>query len=425
MRAWDNMEATTIAIPNHFSFKDHNIFSCEQALNIFDWSLNNQKVLIDFSGCNSANYQTLSLVALYVWHLKCHGCHVEFNYSHNDEGASKMWVLMGARGWHHILVNENQQFNGNEFKPLIALRKQSDFSLALSKAEAYTKNFDVEYEKTLRYVISELLYNTLEHGKSYCMLQSRQLRVPSIIQFTWYKRRNELQFIIADIGIGIKKHLEQTYEPFVDDESAIKKAIRPQVSGTFGISDPYKSKDNAGVGLYISSNIVRRLNAEMHIISGNGLVHISPRDITSSTINSYWPGTFVVVSVSLSGHARINLHKMMAEFREAAANELSGAEQVENENRHYLSINNYFGPFAEDKASAVKYRNNYLMPVVERGENIVIDFSDVSSAPHSFLSALLATVIKRMGMSAYKKIKIMNADPEIRETIDYILDENT
>ncbi len=37
----------------------------------------------------------------------------------------------------------------------------------------------------------------------------------------------------------------------------------------------------------------------------------------------------------------------------------------------------------------------------------------------------IATPIKQMGMNAYKKLKIINAEPEIRETIDYILDENT
>ena len=88
-------------------------------------------------------------------------------------------------------------------------------------------------------------------------------------------------------------------------------------------------------------------------------------------------------------------------------------------------MSNIFGPFAEDKEAAIKYRNNHLMPAVEQDEDILMDFADVKSAPHSFLSALLATAIGRMGMKAYKKIKIVNAAPEIRETIDYILDENT
>nr|VFJ43407.1 MAG: hypothetical protein BECKDK2373C_GA0170839_100548 [Candidatus Kentron sp. DK]VFJ52875.1 MAG: hypothetical protein BECKDK2373B_GA0170837_10405 [Candidatus Kentron sp. DK] len=58
------------------------------------------------------------------------------------------------------------------------------------------------------------------------------------------------------------------------------------------------------------------------------------------------------------------------------------------------------------------------MPAVERGEDILVDFSDVVSAPHGFLSALLATPIGCMGMKAYKRIKIINAAAEIRETVE-------
>ncbi|WP_222860938.1 hypothetical protein [Vibrio cholerae] len=47
------------------------------------------------------------------------------------------------------------------------------------------------------------------------------------------------------------------------------------------------------------------------------------------------------------------------------------------------------------------------------------------SAPHSFLSALLASPIKSLGMVSFKRIKIINASPEIRETIDFIFDDNT
>lgn len=65
------------------------------------------------------------------------------------------------------------------------------------------------------------------------------------------------------------------------------------------------------------------------------------------------------------------------------------------------------------------------MPNIDLDKKIIIDFEHIKSAPHSFLSALLATPVKRLGMKAYKKISILNASPEIRETIDYIMDENT
>jgi len=115
----------------------------------------------------------------------------------------------------------------------------------------------------------------------------------------------------------------------------------------------------------------------------------------------------------------------MAELREVAGREISRSEKEESSNRQLLVVNNYFGKHAEDKDAAITHRNRYLLPAIEEGRSILIDFNNVENAPHSFLSALLATPIKRLGMDAYKKIKIVNASPEIRETIDFILDENT
>lgn len=71
-------------------------------------------------------------------------------------------------------------------------------------------------------------------------------------------------------------------------------------------------------------------------------------------------------------------------------------------------------------------RDTKLLPAIDEGKSLEIDFDEVELAPHSFLSALLAAPIRKYGgMQAYKNIKIIHADSVIRETIDYILDENT
>jgi hypothetical protein len=147
---------------------------------------------------------------------------------------------------------------------------------------------------------------------------------------------------------------------------------------------------------------------------------------TAATLMQSWPGTFALVNLRLSKTVTgIDLHKMMSEFRDAAARELSVAEKLEQDNRLHVSIASHFGTYAEDKQAAIDYRNRELIPAVNASKDIVVDFDTVVSAPHSFLSALLATPIRLTGMQAYKSIKIINAAPEIRETIDFILDENT
>ena len=78
------------------------LYDFEDTLRLFDWTLTNQQVLIDLSGCQQANYQALSLLVLYVWQLRIQGCYVVFKFG-KQTGASKMWRLMGATGWSQVL----------------------------------------------------------------------------------------------------------------------------------------------------------------------------------------------------------------------------------------------------------------------------------------------------------------------------------
>lgn len=424
-RKIEREKTLTLTLPPTFAFKRQGAIDFDSYLKFFDWSVRDRPVRVDFTKCKSANYQALSLLVLYLWELRKQGCRITPVLDNEASGASSMWRLMGAQALFQVSTDDAAQFVGNDYKPLIAIRNSDDFKKALATAEKYTKEFDVEYTNTLRYVLSELLYNTLEHGSSYFEFRGTTKKIPSIIQFTWYQTRNEIDFVVGDIGVGVRRHLSSAYPGIESDEEAIRLAVRPRVSGTFLTGDIYKAKDNAGVGLYISTNIVRRLGADMYIVSGNGVLHVSPRDVTSKTLNYSWPGTFVVVTIRVEENVKFALHSMMQEFREAADAEQRKGEQTERQNRYYLHVANLVGPYAEDKKSAINIRDRKLLPAIREGKAAVIDFEGVESAPHSFLSALFAVPVQEIGMLAYKRIKIVNANPEIRETVDFIFDENT
>ncbi|MCY7376557.1 MAG: STAS-like domain-containing protein, partial [Pyrinomonadaceae bacterium] len=146
---------------------------------------------------------------------------------------------------------------------------------------------------------------------------------------------------------------------------------------------------------------------------------------TQKTLRNFWNGSFVYVTLKFGKIKNLNLQKMMSEFRESAIAEISKADSKEQKQSFYLSIKNYFGRYAEDKSLAIRIRDEKLLFAISEGKTLTVDFEDIISAPHSLLNALLATPIQRLGMAAYKKIKVINASPEIRETIDFILDENT
>ncbi|HZW86073.1 MAG TPA: DUF4325 domain-containing protein [Gallionella sp.] len=416
----------SLSVPTEFTFNRGGSKYFDTVLSFLDWNLQDIPVEIDFSNCQSANYQAAALLIPYCWKLKNQGCTVSFK--HNEEGdqnGSRVWKMMGGPGLFAVTTDPKQNFRFNEHKPLFAIRNSDDFKEALASADSFTSGFGVEYQKTLRYVISELLYNTIEHGKSDFFWQGHRYPTPSILQFTWYEKINELHFIVADAGIGIKQHLSQVHPALGSDEEALRLAIQPEISGTFGLQDPYTNRNNAGMGLYLSSSIVRRLRADMHIFSGDGMLHVSPTDITSKQYNFRWPGTFVLITVRLDRGTEFALDALMSEFRGQARREVDERNTVSTQNQFYLHIYNYFGRYADDKQAAIDYRGRHLLPAVEEGKSFVVDFQGVESSTHSFLNALFASPIKRMGLLSFKRIRIVNATSDIRETVDYILNDNT
>ena len=417
-----------IKIPDGFTFNVGDVYDFSNVLSFFDWDIQTKDdFLIDMTSCNSASYQAMSLIILYSLYLKTKGHRVDFNITQNPHGLSNMWRRVGANGLFHVANDENKGFRHSFDKPLFFIRDKNSFTKAIDSVKNYTTTLGVEYEKTLRYIISELFYNTLEHGTSQHKI-SYTKRIPSLVQFCWYKTRNEIEFIVADLGIGIKKHLEQNHLPFERDTDAIIEALKPNVSGTFGVQAPYTSKDNAGMGLYISNNIVKRLRSDMYIVSGNGTVHISPTDITHKSNTFKWPGTFVVVKIRIQNVERFVYETIISEIREEADLEIKEKSEMQKQEEHNLSIQNYFGENAEIKSEAISYREKYLLTIAASRKTLILNFENVSYSPHSFLNALLASVIRtyeKAGCNPYKKIKIVNAKSDIRETIDYILNENT
>lgn len=425
-RKMRQLKKVRLEVPSDFTFNRAGVKHFDPVLSWFQWDLQDVPVEIDLTKCSSANYQAMSLMLLYCWRLSQQKCNVSIRLDGEDEmNGSRVWKMLGGLGALGVMTDPKLNFKSNSHKPTFAIRNADDFKAAAASLEEFTGQFGVEYQQTLRYVLSELMYNVLEHGHSDFFYRGRRYPMPAVVQFTWYEKMNELHFIVADMGIGIKKHLSQAYQGLGSDEEAIRLAIQPEVSGTFGSQDPYSGRNNAGMGLYLSSNIAKKLRSDMYICSGNGLVHVSPQDMTSKYLEAPWPGTFVLMTIRLDRGTEFALESMMTEFRARARDEVLARDQAKQSEGMLVSMYNYFGRRADVKQEAISYRDKYLLSAVREGRTITLDFRDVSSSTHSFLNALLASPIRILGLKAYKRIRMVNVTNEIRETVEYILDDNT
>lgn len=415
-----------LRLPDQFSFYRHRFADFDHVLQFFNWDIHDRSLTVDLTRCTRSNYQALALLVQYAWHLTLRGCEVTFRYGRASTGSTKMLTGMGALDWRKVLATDGSDFGVGLAQKTFALRRRSDVQSTINKARKAISNYQTGFPGYLSYLIAELLYNATEHGRRTATLDNCQVLVPAIFQFGLYPQLNRLSFFFADLGIGIKAHLEYSYPPFPTHQEAILYALRPNVTGTLRQqSAPYMPRDNAGMGLTYSSLMLRRLKGEMYIVSHNAVVHVDSENVTSHQLENSWPGTFVLVNIKVGGDApTVSLEDLMAEIRVNAEREVQGVAEEEESKRFLVSVFNYFGKYAEDKDAAIMYRERHLMPAVEEGKRIDLDFRDVETAPHSFLNALLATPIRRLGVKAYQRIRIYNAPGPIHEIIDKVLEDN-
>ena len=411
-----------IPLPKTFSFIQNGITEFDSILSLFKWNYSNTKIIIDGNQCKHASYQTLTLLILYLWKLKQQKTFISIQFPKHST-LDIMWNRLDGPNYLSILNNSQNNFHYVYNKPLFAIKyKDHNITQMLNTIRDYAMDLPTDlirgYEDAVRYIISELTYNALEHGFN--------PQIPSLLQFNWYRDKNQLSFILADLGIGIKNHLEQTYAPFTSNTDAIAMALEPEISGTFGVNlGPYKQQNNAGMGLYLSSNLGKTLEADMYIVSGDGVAHISPLDVTYTTLGNAWPGTFIYMTIGFDRLKTYDLHKHLEEFRKHATETVAKRNNIVRAPELYIDMYNYCGERCEVKLEAINLRERKIIPAIKKGETVILDFSHAITATHSFLTALLADPIKILGLKSYKQIKIIGANETIRTIIDFVFDTYT
>ncbi len=410
----EEKETIKLKIPELFTFGEFTGDDFDKLLSFFDWSLKDKTIEFDSSNSIFRKDTLLVLYLLYNEFLFSNNCKTSVKKKSGEIDES-FWV---PRISNIDAFNDQISFNPKLLETNIfpiQITNSEDCKKAYEFAKKYPENFGIEYEKSFRYILNEILYNTLEHGRT-------NHNNSSLLQIFWNRESNEFSFLVADVGIGIKQHLRQTYPNLATDSDAILHAIKPQISGTFGGEvSTYKKINNAGVGLFFSSNFVQRLKADMFIVSGNGFVHISPTEIIAKELDNQWKGTFVYVKMKLGLIENVSFEEMRLEIQEA----IPKTELTSKIEDYYINLKNYFGIAIENKDLAKKIRDEKLLPALDENKTLLIDFEDIVFATDSALNAMLATPINWLGLKAYKKIKVINAASDIRVMLDFIFDDNT
>lgn len=109
----------------------------------------------------------------------------------------------------------------------------------------------------IKYVMSELVRNVLEHSRS---------PIGAIVSAQYFKKTNRISIGVADRGIGIRGGINKSYNILTDKE-AIGLALKPGITGT--TTKIGGTENNAGAGLFFTKSIAKISRDYFLIYSGD------------------------------------------------------------------------------------------------------------------------------------------------------------
>lgn len=89
---------------------------------------------------------------------------------------------------------------------------------------------------------------------------------------------------------------------------------------------------------------------------------------------------------------------------------------------HEIVLESGVNGFAEDKDRAKEIRTESLMPALDRGESVVLDFGAIRYATQSFIHALVGETLQKHRESALELIEFRNCSPAVRSVIGLVVD---
>jgi len=80
------------------------------------------------------------------------------------------------------------------------------------------------------------------------------------------------------------------------------------------------------------------------------------------------------------------------------------------------------GNFAENKDIARDLRIKELIPLLDKNEDIVLDFKGIDGVTQSFIHALISDLIRKYGSVVLENIFFKNCNENIKKIISIVVD---
>ena len=87
-----------------------------------------------------------------------------------------------------------------------------------------------------------------------------------------------------------------------------------------------------------------------------------------------------------------------------------------------IEIHARAGAFAENKDTARDIRLKEIIPSLEKGEEVLLDFSKVDATTQSFIHALISDLLRKYGSDVLDRLEFKSCNDTVRKIITIVVD---
>lgn len=87
-----------------------------------------------------------------------------------------------------------------------------------------------------------------------------------------------------------------------------------------------------------------------------------------------------------------------------------------------IRLSSIVGSFAENKDLARSIRVEQIVPAIDNGKEIALDFNGIDSATQSFIHALISDLIRKYGIKVLDKVFFKNCNETVKKIINIVVE---
>lgn len=365
-----------------------------------------KELILNLEGCTSAFQNSMLSVCAQVMAYRKSG----IDFILKPPTSATLRNLFRNTGWGYFLDPHKfdpSNFRGHTRIPATQYRTPDEQQTAVNKIVGVILGAIPGMQRSdfaaFEWSVNEITDNVLVHSHS---------SIGGLVQVsTFEKYRKQVQFVVADAGVGIPATLKQGYPEITSDTDALDRAIREGVTRD--------KKIGQGNGLFGSYQICSKCNGYFGVHSGYARLEFKNNRLAISNERIPYTGTLVVATIDFSqpklleDALRINGKKYHPiDFVETEYEKNSDGKIIFCMSKESSS----FGSRVAGKPVRTKLSNLLRMG---RGEKIYIDLKGIPIMSSSFADEAFGKLFLEAGPIAFmQRFEFVNVMETVQQLIN-------